>query len=128
MLATSERVRPWRARCSPRSVGRVTVRTPSPCSTPMSRCTRSDSEPRGPLTCTTSGSMTTSTPLGTGMGLRPIRLIELPDLRHDLAADLRAAGVVPGHDALGRREDRGAEATLDLRDLRGAHVVALAGP
>src|SRR5688572_9888292 len=94
----------------------------------MSRCTRSDREPRGPLTWTTSGSMTTSTPLGTGMGLRPMRDMPLPDLRHDLAADLRAAGVVPGHDALGRREDGRAEAALDLRDLRGVHVVALAGP
>src|SRR3712207_3659359 len=128
MLATSERVRPCSARCSPRSVGRVTLSTPSsPCSTPMSRWIRSDSAPRGPVTCTTSGSIFTVTPSGTGMGFLPIRLIRSPDLRHDLAADLLAARVVTGHDALRRREDGGAQAALDLGDLVGRDVVALAG-
>src|SRR3712207_3055043 len=127
MLATSERVSPCRARCSPRSVGRVTLRTPSDSSTPMSRFLRSDSAPRGPVTWTTSGSTLTVTPVGTGMGLRPIRLIGLPDLRHDLAADLLLAGLVAGHDAARRRDDRGAEAALDLRDLRPGDVAALAG-
>src|SRR5688500_16914181 len=128
MFATSERVRPCRARCSPRSVGRVTKRLPSCSSTPMSRFLRSESAPRGPVTWTTSGSTLMVTPVGTGMGLRQIRLIWLPDLRHDLAADLRLARVVTGHDAVRRRDDGGAESTLDLRDLGGRHVPALAGP
>src|SRR3712207_7762635 len=42
---------------------------------------------RSPVTWTTSGSTLIVTPVGTGIGLRPMRLMELPDLRHDLAAD-----------------------------------------
>ena len=72
MLATSVRVRPCSARCSPRSVGRVT-RTSSPtCSTAMSRAMRSESSPLGPLTVTRSGSIAIVTPEGTGMGCLPI--------------------------------------------------------
>src|SRR5688500_8706405 len=127
MLATSERVSPCRARCSPRSVGRVTTSVPSCSSTPMSRLLRSDSAPRGPVTWTTSGSTLMVTPVGTGMGLRPMRLIALPDLRHDLAADLVLAGLVARHDAARRGDDRRAEAALDLRDLGARDVPALAG-
>ena len=96
MLATSERVSPCRARCSPRSVGRVTVISSPSCTTVMSRGMRSESSPLGPCTRTTSGSIVTVTPEGTGMGLRPIRDIALlPDLRHDLAADAVLAGSWP---------------------------------
>src|SRR3954466_14705141 len=128
MLATSERVSPCRARCSPRSVGRDTVRVSSFCSTVMSRWTRSKSSPRGPFTRTTSGSMETVTPAGTVMGLRPMRLMgsRSPDLRHDLAADASAAGLVAGHDALRRRDDGGAHAAEHLGNAGGGHVVALA--
>src|SRR5688572_15792110 len=127
MFATSERVRPCSARCSPRSVGRETRRFPSCSSTPMSRFLRSDSAPRGPVTWTTSGSTFTVTPVGTGIGLRPIRLIGLPDLRHDFAADLLLAGLVARHDAARGGHDGRAEAALDLRDLRPGDVAALAG-
>src|SRR3954454_1415136 len=128
MLATSERVSPCRARCSPRSVGRVTCSSPSFSSTPMSRFLRSDRSPRGPTTRTISGSTVTVTPSGTGMGLRPILdMRDLPDLRHDLAADARLAGIVAGQDARGRGDDRGAHAALDLADPVGGRVVALAG-
>src|SRR6478609_2965113 len=127
MFATSERVRPCSARCSPRLVGRVTISSPSTCSTVMSRWILSNSSPRGPLTVTRSGSIATVTPAGTGMGLRPIRLMPAsPHLRHDLATDALAARLVTGHDALGRRDDRRAEATLDLRDLAVADVRTLA--
>src|SRR6201991_1141870 len=127
MLATSERYRPCMARCSPRSVGRETVMMFSFCSTVMSRWTRSTSSPFGPLTRTDSGSMATVTPAGTSMGLRPIRLIERsPNLRHDFAADASAAGLVAGHDALGRRDDGGAHAAEHLGDAGGGDVVALA--
>src|SRR3954449_6313830 len=50
----------------------------------------------------------------------------LPDLRHDLAADARLAGIVAGQDARGRGDDRGAHAALDLADPVGRGVVALA--
>src|SRR3954453_3298025 len=128
MLNTSERVSPCRARCSPRSVGRVTRSSLSLCSTVMSRLLRSDSAPRGPVTWTTSGSMVTVTPSGTGMGFFPMRLIDRsPDLRDDLAAHAGAARLVAGHDAARRRDDRGAHAALDLADARRRRVVALPG-
>src|SRR3954467_11426506 len=112
------------ARCSPRSVGRVTVITSSFCSTVMSRWMRSTSSPFGPLTRTDSGSMATVTPAGTAMGLRPIRLLERPpNLCHHFAADAAATGLVAGHDALGRRDDGGAHAAQHLRDARGRDVV-----
>src|SRR3954471_22502081 len=126
MLATSERMSPCRARCSPRSVGRLTRSSPSVCSTVMSRLLRSDSAPRGPVTWTTSGSMVTVTPAGTGMGFFPMRLIDRsPDLRDDLAAHAGAARLMAGHDAARRRDDRGAHAALDLADAARGRVVAL---
>src|SRR3954470_6143394 len=126
MLATSERVSPCRARCSPRSVGRLTSSSASFCSTVMSRWMRSVSSPRGPLTRTSSGSMEMVTPAGTGIGLRPMRLISAsPHLGYDFAADASAAGLVAGHDALGRRDDRGAHAAEHLGDAGGRDVVAL---
>src|SRR4051794_2889217 len=124
MLATSERVSPCRARCSPRSVGRVTSSSPSFCSTPMSRFLRSDSAPRGPVTWTTSGSMVMVTPSGTGMGLRPIRDMALPDLGHDFAADALLTGLMAGQHAARRRDDRGAHAALHLADAGRRGVVA----
>src|SRR3954467_15645106 len=115
------------ARCSPRSVGRVTVITSSFCSTVMSRWMRSTSSPFGPLTRTDSGSMATVTPAGTSLGLRPMRLMKRsPTLRPAFAADAWAAGLVAGHDALGRRDDGGAHAAEHLGDAGGGDGVALA--
>src|SRR5213078_523193 len=129
MLATSERVRPWSARCSPRSVGRVTSSSSPSCATLISRGMRSDSSPLGPLTRTSAGSMDTVTPLGTGMGFLPMRLTRRsPDLRHDLAADAGLARLVARHHAAGGGDDRRAHAALDLRDVAGVHVGAPAGP
>src|SRR3954451_12032577 len=96
------------------------------CSTVMSRWMRSTSSPFGPLTRTDSGSMATVTPAGTVMGLRPMRLMRSPNLRHDFAADASAAGLVAGHDALRRRDDGGAHAAEHLGDAGGGDVVALA--
>src|SRR5215207_2973419 len=129
MLATSERVSPCRARCSPRSVGRVTLSSSPSCATVMSRGMRSESSPLGPCTRTTPGSIETVTPDGTGMGLRPMRDMATwsPDLCHDLATDALLARLVAGHDAVGRRHDRGAHAALDLAHALRAGVVALAG-
>src|SRR4051794_16583048 len=126
MFATSERVSPCRARCSPRSVGRVTRSSPSSCATVMSRWTRSESSPRGPATRTTSGSIATVTEAGAGVGLRPMRLIWAPGVGHDLAAHARLAGLVAGHDPGRGRHDGGAHAALDLGDLGGGHVEPLA--
>src|SRR3954462_9696818 len=94
----------------------------------MSRGLRSSRLPRGPLTRTTSGSIETVTPLGTGMGCFPIRLIEneLPDVGHYFAANALPARLVARHDALGGRDDRGAHAALDLGDLPAVHVRAAA--
>src|SRR5579875_1808477 len=111
MLAIRVRVRPCSSRCGPRSVGRVTVIVSPSCVTVMSRLTRSDSSPLGPLTVTRPGSIAIDTPAGTLMGCLPMRDMAfsgLPDPRHDLATDARLAGLVAGHDALRRRDDRGA--------------------
>src|SRR3954470_3508480 len=128
MLAISERVSPCRARCSPRSVGRLTSSSPSDCSTGMSRLMRSSSWPPGPETRTTSGSTVTVTVSGTAMGLRPMRDMGLPDLRDDLAADAGPPGLVGGHDAARRRDDGRAHAALHLADAAGRGVVAHPGP
>src|SRR4051812_42665200 len=125
MLNTSERVSPCSARCSPRSVGRLTTISSPSCATVMSRGMRSESSPLGPFTRTRSGSIETVTPDGTGMGSLPMRLIAAPPhLRHDLAADALVAGVVAGHHAGRRGDDRRAHPALDLGDVLGVDVGA----
>src|SRR6201993_3214508 len=115
MFATSVRVSPCSARSSPRSVGRVTVTTPSDCSIFIRIGTCCCSVPSGPATATRAGSIVTVTPSGTGMGSLPILLIRLPDEGHDFAADaalLRGAA----RDETGRgREDRDAHPTEHAR-------------
>src|SRR5947209_1674423 len=128
MFAISVRVSPCSARCSPRSVGRVTRISPSTCSTLMSRGTRSDSSPFGPLTVTRSGSIATVTPDGTAMGCLPIRDMALPDPSHDLAADALAPGVVAGHHSPRGGDDGRAHPALDPRDVLAIHVGAPAWP
>src|SRR5687768_14885241 len=127
MLATSERVRPCRARCSARSVGRLTRSSSPSCTTSMSRLLRSNRSPRGPATRTTSGSTVMLTPVGTGMGFLPIRLIGLPDVRDDFAADALLAGLVAREDAVGGGHDGGAHAAQHLGDVLGVDVGPLAG-
>src|SRR5215208_3433564 len=118
MFAMSVRVSPCRARCSARSVGRVTISVPSSCLTSMARALRSWRLPRGPATRTTSASIVTETESGTGMGFLPMRdMAGLPDLGDDLAADACLAGVVAGHHAVGRGHDRGPHAAEHLRDV-----------
>src|SRR5688572_17826056 len=126
MLAISVRVRPCSARCSARSVGRVTSSWPSSCLTSMTRALRSSRLPRGPATRTTSGSIVTETVSGTGIGFLPMRDIGLPDLGDDLAADARLARVVAGHHAARRGQDRGAHAAEHLGDVLRVDVGPLA--
>src|SRR6185312_17411888 len=105
-----------------------TSRVPFSCSTFMSREMRCCSSPFGPFTRTSSGSIVTSTPLGTGMGCFPIRLIaRSPDVGDHFAADPLPARVVAGHYALRSGDDRGAHAAEDLRHLAGRHVLAAPG-
>src|SRR5215210_4215582 len=126
MFAIRERVSPCSARCSARSVGRVTRSSSPSWRTSIDRFLRSWRSPRGPATRTTSGSIVTVTPVGTGMGFFPMRDMGLPDLRHDLAADALAAGVVAGHHAAGGRDDGGAHAAEHLGDGTGVDVGPLA--
>src|SRR3954447_24869927 len=128
MFATSERVRPWRARCSARSVGRRTLRTPSSWPISMSRGTVWWSSPRGPFTRTTPGSTETVTPEGTGMGCLPMRDItgRSPYERDDLAPDALATGLVARQDAVRRGHDRGPHAALDAGDVVVRDVVPAA--
>src|SRR4051812_42851289 len=94
----------------------------------MSRLTRSWSSPLGPLTLTRPGSTWTSTPSGRAIGCFPMRLTASPDLRHQLAAHARPAGVVPGHDAARGGDDRGSHAAEDLGHVVRAHILPPAGP
>src|ERR1019366_7296716 len=128
MFATSERVSPCRARCSPRSVGRLTTSCSPSRATSMSLWMRSDSSPLGPFTRTDPGSIATVTPAGTAIGCLPIldiaRSAPSPDLGEDLAADARRARVVAGHHAMRGGHDRRAHAPEHLRDVLGIDVCA----
>src|SRR3954453_10749186 len=125
MFAIRLLVSPWSARCSPRSVGRATVRVPSSIATCMSALTCWLSSPLGPLTATAPGLTSISTPSGISIGFLPIRLISCsPDVRDDLATDTPLTGLVAGHDAARGRHDRGAHASEDSRHLVLGNVAA----
>src|SRR5215204_7216157 len=115
MFATSDRVSPCRARSSPRSVGRVTVSSPSPCSIFMRCGTCCVSSPSGPLTITRPGSIDTDTPAGNSMGVFPIRLMALPDETDDFAADAFALGGLARDETPRRRHDRRPHPSEDAR-------------
>ncbi|CAN4021128.1 Putative manganese efflux pump MntP, partial [Dysosmobacter welbionis] len=51
----------------------------------------------------------------------------LPNECQDLAADMELAGLLVGHDALGRRDDSDAQAAEHAGQLVGAHIDAQAG-
>src|SRR3954447_5547736 len=115
MFATSVRVRPCRARSSPRSVGRVTTICPSCCSIFIRCGTTWRSSPRGPETVTRPGSIATITPAGTSMGRFPMRLMRLPDEADDFAADALALGGAARDDAAGGGQDGGSHAAEHAR-------------
>src|SRR4029078_10898525 len=128
MLAIRLRVRPCRARCSPRSVGRSTVRVPSSIATFMSRFTSWLSSPFGPLTLTAPGLTSISTPSGISIGFLPILLIGgSPDVRDDLATAASLARLLAGLHAARGRQDRGAHPAEDAWHVILGDVAAPTG-
>ena len=98
MLLTNVRVRPCSEREARSSLGRATARVPSSSFViVMGLATSWLSVPLGPFTVTVLPSMSTDTPAGTEMGMRPIRDMSnvsfpLPDVGEDF----------PTHALLGR--------------------------
>src|SRR6266496_6103165 len=101
MFATSDLDRPCSARTLPSSLGLVTVMAPSLRDTSMGSATSSDSFPLGPVTVTSRPLMVTSTPLGIGTGMRPIRDIAAssPDVGEDFPAHAALDRLLLGHQA-----------------------------
>src|SRR5262245_45837869 len=125
MLAIRLRVSPCSARWSPRSVGRSTVTTPSPCATFISAESAWSSSPLGPLTETRPGATWTVTDSGTGIGFLPIRDIAgSPDVGDDLAAHSLGPGFVAGHHAHRGADDRRAGPAVDTGNLLVVDVAA----
>src|SRR5436189_3092096 len=127
MFAISDRVRPCSARSSPRSVGRVTVMTPSDCSIFIRAGTSWVSSPSGPLTMTRPGESDTLTLAGSSMCCFPILDISLPDEAHDFAADSLLFGGARGDEPVRRRHDRDAHPAEHARQAILARVDTAAG-
>src|SRR5262249_36011031 len=85
------------------------------------------SVPFGPFTVTCRSATVTSTPEGTGMGERPIRLIASPHVTEDLAADPDFASFTVGHEAPAGRQHGDAEPAEHPRDAVGFRVHPQAG-
>src|SRR5579872_2072111 len=130
MFAISVRVSPCSARSSPRSVGRVTVTTPSSWEIRMRCGTCWRSSPFGPETVTRPGSTETITPAGTSIGRFPILLkcsspeTRLPHVAQDFAADALGLGGAARDDAAGGGHDRDAHAAEHAlaASLAGVHA------
>src|SRR3954447_17376281 len=127
MFAISVRVRPCSARSSPRSVGRVTVMTPSDCSICIRCGTSWVSSPSGPLTMTRPGESDTLTLAGRSMGCFPIRLMSLPDEAHDFAADPLLFRGARRDEPVRRRHDRDTHSAEHARQAILAGVDTAAG-
>src|SRR5262249_9162425 len=82
------------------------------------------SEPFGPFTETWRSAIFTSTPEGTGMGLRPTRDISAtsPDVAEDLAAHATLARLAVGHETLARGQDSYTETAEHTRHVLGLGV------
>src|SRR2546422_10813847 len=118
MLASSDRVRPWRPRLNPSSSGRSTRALPSWTTIRMLACMTCVRDPRGPFTVTTLPWPTvTPTPPGSSMGCFPILLIvslvprPSPHVRQYFAADALAGRIPVRHHAVRRADDRDPETT-----------------
>src|SRR6478609_5387140 len=135
MLLTRVRVRPCRALLWRSSSGRLTSRTPSPCSTVIGAATVWDRVPLGPLTVTSGPSMAMSTPDGTATGSLPIRdmlffsfsVSSLPDVGEDFPTHALLVCLAVGQQALAGRDDRDAKSAEHLRETRVLGVDPQAG-
>src|ERR1700712_2363495 len=131
MLLTRVRVSPWRDLESRWSSGRVTASVPSSSfEMEIGSTTEWDRVPLGPLTVTVRPSIVTSTPVGTGIGILPIRDMRfrpLPDVGEDFPAPLLLGGLPVGQQTGRGRDDGDTEAAENLRQLRRPRVDAQAG-
>src|SRR6476661_5601481 len=119
MLAMRVRVRPCSSRACLPSFGRSTRSSPSSRTMVSWGAMSRLRSPLGPLTDTCVPSTVTSTPGGTVMGSLPMRdMVDLPDVREDLATQLPLAGLLAGHDPLAGADDDQAQATKDPGDVR----------
>src|SRR5690606_919152 len=112
MLAMSARKVPLMAFASRDSSAGLTCSEPFSWARVTSGLTRCTSEPLGPLTDTSSLPSLISTPLGTAIGMRPIRDISnsLGHVADDFAADAGGAGMAIGHHASRGGDNRHPEA------------------
>src|SRR5690606_30438037 len=125
MLSTRVRDRPHMARARAVSERGVRVRASPSWVTSISSATVQVRSPLGPFTDTVWPSSVTVTPFGIAMDFLPIRDI-LVDPAENFAAHVGLAGRGVGHDALGRRKDRDAEAVLDRLQVADGRVDATA--
>src|SRR5579871_5420506 len=129
MLAMSVRVRPCSALSRASSDGRVTLMDSFSTATPSPVATKRVNSPLGPFTFTSCPSTVTVTPFGTGTGSFPIRDIVTSSSPHqgdELAAGVRLTCIAIGHEALGRAQNRHAQAIAHPRNLTDANVFAQA--
>jgi hypothetical protein len=99
MFAIRLRVRPCRARCSPRSVGRVDRQRPSSIDLHLAVTLWLELALRA-LDADRAGLHVDVDAVGISIGFLPIRLMcHSPDVGDDLAADALRAGLVAGHHA-----------------------------
>src|SRR6201986_5500870 len=130
MLAISVRDSPCSARTGPSSFGLVTLMTPSSRTTSMGSATVCCRVPFGPCTVTWRPSISTCTPLGMVTGSRPILDISsppLPDVGEDFPAHATLLGLLVGHQAARRRDDRDAESAEDPGQVVLLRVYAQTG-
>ena len=125
MLFTRVRDRPHMARARVVSSRGAKESAPPSCLTTISSLTVQESSPLGPFTDTVWPSSVTVTPAGMAMAFLPIRDISVHPAE-DFAADIGVAGGGVGHDALGRRQDRDAEAVLHRLQVGDRRIDAAA--
>src|SRR4029077_838534 len=110
---------------------RSTVIVPLSSLAATSSVNRSESSPFGPFICTCWPSTAAVTPDGIATGLLPIfDMNSFPDpsehRAENFAADVLLAGVVVGHNAFRRRQDRDTQAVIDARQVPHRRVDAAA--
>src|SRR3989337_2995362 len=135
MLLIRVRVSPCSERLSRSSLGRLTSRTPSDCSTTIGAATLWLRVPLGPFTVTRRSSMATSTPDGTAMGSLPMRdmlllsfsVSRLPDLGEAFPPHALLVRLAVGEQALAGRDDRDAQPAEHLGQTRVLGVDPQAG-